>query len=61
MRFKALRGSGQRGRARGGLVGGLSLILLEYSMEVDEVSVAVYIVDGDTFDIAMRESVRARL
>ncbi len=27
-------------------------------MEVDEVSVATYVVDGDTFDVAMGERVR---
>jgi len=29
-----------------------------YSVEIDEVSVATYIVDGDTFDVAMGERVR---
>ena len=38
--------------------GAFSYLVGVYSVEVDEVSVATYVVDGDTFDVAMGERVR---
>ena len=38
--------------------GTFSYLVGVYSVEIDEVSVATYIVDGDTFDVAMGERVR---
>jgi micrococcal nuclease len=38
--------------------GTFSYLVGVYSVEVDEVSVATYIVDGDTFDVAMGERIR---
>ena len=39
--------------------GAFSYLVGGYSVEVDEVSVAKYVVDGDTFDVAMGERARA--
>lgn len=38
--------------------GAFSYLVGVYSVEIEEVSVATYIVDGDTFDVAMGERVR---
>lgn len=38
--------------------GTFSYLVGVYSVEIDEVSVATYVVDGDTFDVAMGERVR---
>ena len=38
--------------------GAFSYLVGMYSVEIDEVSVATYITDGDTFDIATGETIR---
>jgi len=38
--------------------GAFSYLVGGYSVEIDEVSVATYVVDGDTFDVAIGDRVR---
>ena len=41
--------------------GAFSYLVGVYSVEIDGVSVAAYVVDGDTFDITMGERARVQL